>query len=42
LLPSGVRGLRAAGLLAALMSTFQAALNSTTRLTAESRAGTHS
>lgn len=35
LLPTGVRGLMAAGLLAALMSTVQAALNSTATLTAE-------
>ncbi len=35
LLPVGVRGLMAAGLLAALMSTIEAALNSTATLTAE-------
>ncbi|MCD6393980.1 MAG: sodium:solute symporter [Planctomycetes bacterium] len=35
LLPDGVRGLMAAGLLAALMSTIEAALNSTATLTAE-------
>lgn len=35
LLPEGVRGLMAAGLLAALMSTIEAALNSTATLTAE-------
>lgn len=35
LLPNGIRGLMAAGLLAALMSTIEAALNSTATLTAE-------
>ena len=35
LLPVGIRGLMAAGLLAALMSTIEAALNSTATLTAE-------
>jgi SSS family solute:Na+ symporter len=35
LLPVGVRGIMAAGLLAALMSTIEAALNSTATLTAE-------
>jgi SSS family solute:Na+ symporter len=35
LLPMGIRGLMAAGLLAALMSTIEAALNSTATLTAE-------
>ncbi len=35
LLPWGIRGLMAAGLLAALMSTIEAALNSTATLTAE-------
>ena len=35
LLPVGIRGLMAAGLLAALMSTMEAALNSTATLTAE-------
>ena len=35
LLPEGIRGLMAAGLLAALMSTIEAALNSTATLTAE-------
>jgi len=35
LLPPGIRGLMAAGLLAALMSTIEAALNSTATLTAE-------
>ncbi|MBI9018276.1 MAG: hypothetical protein JEZ07_13555 [Phycisphaerae bacterium] len=35
LLPEGVRGLMAAGLLAALMSTIEAALNSTATLTSE-------
>ncbi len=35
LLPIGIRGLMAAGLLAALMSTIEAALNSTATLTAE-------
>jgi len=35
LLPNGIRGLMAAGLMAALMSTIEAALNSTATLTAE-------
>jgi SSS family solute:Na+ symporter len=35
LLPTGLRGLMAAGLLAALMSTIEAALNSTATITAE-------
>ena len=35
LLPNGIKGLMAAGLLAALMSTIEAALNSTATLTAE-------